>query len=82
MFLAHKLDINVGAFNSVYLGYLGKETHLIQEAVEMCESLADRQLAIITNGFTDVQTSRIGSSPLFNTFERIIISWGSWIPEA
>ncbi|CAM4413141.1 2-haloalkanoic acid dehalogenase [Bacillus manliponensis] len=74
LFLAHELEINADTFNSVYLGYLGNETHIVQGAVELCDNLAGCRLAIITNGFTDVQTSRIGSSPLSNTFEHIIIS--------
>ncbi|MDQ0272124.1 YjjG family noncanonical pyrimidine nucleotidase [Cytobacillus purgationiresistens] len=53
---------------------MSKETHLVQGAVELCENLAGCRLAIITNGFTDVQTSRIASSPLSKTFEHIIIS--------
>jgi 2-haloacid dehalogenase len=74
LFLAHELEINADTFSSVYLGYLGNETHLVQGAVELCDNLTGCRLAIITNGFTDVQTSRIGSSPLCNTFEHIIIS--------
>ncbi|MCP3740442.1 YjjG family noncanonical pyrimidine nucleotidase [Rossellomorea sp. BNER] len=74
LFLAHELEINADMFNSVYLRYLGKETHLVRGAVELCENLASYRLAIITNGFPDVQTTRIGSSPLRNTFEHIIIS--------
>ncbi|CAG9614875.1 Putative HAD-hydrolase YfnB [Bacillus rhizoplanae] len=74
LFLAHELEINADTFSSVYLRYLGMETYLVQGAVELCDNLSGCRLAIITNGFTDVQTSRIGSSPLCNTFERIIIS--------
>ncbi|QED48006.1 YjjG family noncanonical pyrimidine nucleotidase [Cytobacillus dafuensis] len=74
LFLTHELEINADTFNSIYLGYLGKETHLVQGAVELYDNLAGCRLAIITNGFTDVQTSRIGRSPLCNTFEHIIIS--------
>jgi 2-haloacid dehalogenase len=74
LFLAHELEINADTFSSVYLGYLGKETHLVHGAVELFDNLAGCRLAIITNGFTDVQTSRIGSSPLCNNFEHIIIS--------
>ncbi|MGC5327569.1 YjjG family noncanonical pyrimidine nucleotidase [Brevibacillus sp. SYSU BS000544] len=74
LFLACNLGINAEAFSNVYLGYLGKEIHLIQGAVELCENLAGCRLAIITNGFANVQTSRIGGSPLSNTFEHIIIS--------
>ncbi|PEJ33577.1 noncanonical pyrimidine nucleotidase, YjjG family [Peribacillus butanolivorans] len=74
LFLKHELEIHAEVFSGVYLGYLSKEIHLIQGAMEVCENLADCRLAIITNGFTDVQTSRIGGSPLSNTFEHIIIS--------
>ena len=74
LFLLHKLEIDAEAFSEAYLGYLGQETHLIEGAVELCEKLADYRLAIITNGFTDVQLSRIGNSPLRHTFEHIIIS--------
>ncbi|WP_240377178.1 YjjG family noncanonical pyrimidine nucleotidase [Bacillus piscicola] len=74
LFLAHELEIDADTFSRVYLGYLGNETHLVQGAVEVCDNLAGCRLAIITNGFTDVQTSRIESSPLCHTFEHIIIS--------
>ncbi|MEY2196389.1 YjjG family noncanonical pyrimidine nucleotidase [Neobacillus sp. BF23-41] len=74
LFLTQELEINADTFSSVYLGYLGKETHLVQGAVKLCENLVSCRLAVITNGFRDVQTSRIGRSPLCNTFEQIIIS--------
>lgn len=74
MFLSHKLEIDADTFSSVYLRYLGKEVHLVSGAEELCGNLVGCRLAIITNGFKGVQTSRIGSSPLCNTFERIIIS--------
>ncbi|MED3689894.1 YjjG family noncanonical pyrimidine nucleotidase [Peribacillus butanolivorans] len=74
LFLKHELGIQAEVFSGVYLGYLSKEIHLIKGAVELCDNLAGCRLAIITNGFTDVQTSRIGGSPLCNTFEHIIIS--------
>lgn len=74
LFLAHELEINADMFSSVYLGYLGNETHLVQGAVELCDKLAGCRLAVITNGFMDVQTSRIKRSPLCNTFDHMIIS--------
>ena len=74
LILMHGLDIDAETFSSVYLDYLGKETHLVQGAVELCEGLTDYRLAIITNGFTAVQTARIENSPLCNTFEHIIMS--------
>ncbi|MCL6574017.1 MAG: YjjG family noncanonical pyrimidine nucleotidase [Bacillus sp. (in: Bacteria)] len=74
LFLRHKLSIDPKGFNRVYLGYLGMEIHLIEGAFDLCASLAGIQLAVITNGFKAVQLSRIGSSPLVNTFKHIIVS--------
>lgn len=74
LIVKRELDINAQEFSRVYLDYLGKETHLVPGAVELCKSLADYRLAIITNGFTAVQTARIENSPLCNTFEHIIMS--------
>ncbi|MBA9028302.1 YjjG family noncanonical pyrimidine nucleotidase [Peribacillus huizhouensis] len=74
LFLAYDLEIDADTFSSAYLGYLGKEVHLVSGAEELCGNLVSCRLAIITNGFKDVQTARIESSPLCNTFEHIIIS--------
>ena len=74
LFLEHNLEIDAATFNDVYLTYLGKEVHLVPGAVDLCNSLTGCRLAIITNGFTNVQKSRIEGSPLCNTFEHLIIS--------
>lgn len=74
LFLTHDIQINPDIFNSTYLGYLGKESHLVYGAVKLCDSLADCRLAIISNGFMDVQKSRIANSPLCNNFEYLITS--------
>ena len=74
LFIMHGLDIDAETFSRVYLNYLGMETHLMQGSVELCKSLADYRLAIITNGFTAVQMARIDNSSLCHTFEHIIIS--------
>ena len=74
LFLRHELDIDAEMFSRVYLEYLGRETHPVRGAVELCEKLVDYRLAIITNGFTAVQTARIENSALRNTFEHIIMS--------
>ncbi|WP_040225227.1 YjjG family noncanonical pyrimidine nucleotidase [Bhargavaea cecembensis] len=74
LFLAQQLEIEADLFNARYLGYLGKEISLVDGAVEICEHLAGCRMAVITNGFNDVQKSRIGGSPLCNTFEQIITS--------
>ncbi|WP_172368938.1 YjjG family noncanonical pyrimidine nucleotidase [Sporosarcina jiandibaonis] len=74
LFFLHELEINAEAFSCAYLEYLGKKTHLVKGAVELCGKLSCYRMAIITNGFTDVQKSRIEGSPLSNMFEHIIIS--------
>ncbi|WP_459502334.1 YjjG family noncanonical pyrimidine nucleotidase [Bacillus sp. C1] len=74
LFLTHELEINADIFSSTYLGYLGMEIHMVAGAVDLCNMLADCRLAIITNGFADVQKARIKGSPLSDTFEHIIIS--------
>ncbi|NRR19990.1 YjjG family noncanonical pyrimidine nucleotidase [Brevibacillus sp. MS2.2] len=74
LFKAVQLDIDAEVFGSAYLESLGKEVHLVPGAVELCNSLEDCRLVIITNGFASVQTARIAASPLCNTFEHLIIS--------
>jgi 2-haloacid dehalogenase len=74
LFLSHELEIDAEAFSRAYLEYLGNKTHLVQGAVELCDNLSGYRMAIITNGFTDVQKSRVEGSPLCKLFEHIIIS--------
>lgn len=74
LFLNYNLEMDPNRFNSVYLDYLGKEVHLVPGAVELCSSLAGCRLAVITNGFGEVQKSRISGSPLSGAFEEIIVS--------
>lgn len=74
LFLQHELDIDAQVFSRSYLEFLGRETHPVQGAVELCEKLVEYRLAIITNGFATVQKARIQNSALRNTFEHIIIS--------
>ncbi|WP_025717621.1 YjjG family noncanonical pyrimidine nucleotidase [Paenibacillus sp. 1-18] len=74
LFSVHELDFNPDAFSAAYLRYLGEGAFLIDGAVEICEKLSDRRLAIITNGIKEVQTSRIQLSPLRDVFEQVIIS--------
>lgn len=74
LFDLHGLDMDAALFGQTYLDNLGKEAHLIEGVAEMLSGLADCRLAIVTNGFKDVQFSRIGRSVLNNTFEAIITS--------
>lgn len=74
LFREYGLELDAQQFNRVYLEYLGKEVHLMPGAAEICSSLADCRLAVITNGFGEVQKSRISGSSLNNAFEQIIVS--------
>ncbi|MFC5602527.1 YjjG family noncanonical pyrimidine nucleotidase [Sporosarcina koreensis] len=74
LFELHSLDIDAEVFGQTYLDYLGKEIHVIDGVEEMLESLGDSRLAILTNGFKEVQDARINGSPLKNSFEAIITS--------
>ncbi|GAA4854987.1 YjjG family noncanonical pyrimidine nucleotidase [Paenibacillus vulneris] len=74
LFLEHELEIDAVLFNQDYLGFLGEQSHLVQGAEKVINALSHKRLAIITNGFTNVQTSRINNSPIGGKFEHIIIS--------
>ncbi|WP_042478252.1 YjjG family noncanonical pyrimidine nucleotidase [Bacillus ndiopicus] len=74
LFLEYELEIDAVVFNQDYLRFLGEQTHLIQGAEKVIKVLSHKRLAIITNGYTDVQIARINNSPLAGAFEQIIIS--------
>ncbi|MCM3570526.1 YjjG family noncanonical pyrimidine nucleotidase [Neobacillus mesonae] len=74
LFVHEELEVNAAEFSRVFLKYLGQGTYLVPGAVEVVSSLQDQQLAVITNGFGDVQKSRIAGSPLAHSFEQIIVS--------
>lgn len=70
LFMQHNLQYNPEEFSEAYLRFLGEGTFLIQGAVELCGALEGCRLAIITNGFKDVQLSRIQGSPLARPLSR------------
>ncbi|MDN7241003.1 YjjG family noncanonical pyrimidine nucleotidase [Planococcus sp. N028] len=74
LFLEHDLETDARLFSSSYLSHLGKEAHLMPGAEELCCKLSGYKLAIITNGFMEVQHARIENSPLCGKFEHIIVS--------
>ncbi|MFD1706334.1 YjjG family noncanonical pyrimidine nucleotidase [Siminovitchia sediminis] len=74
LFSEHALEMDAVVFNQDYLKFLSQQTHLVQGAEKVINKLSDKRLAVITNGYTDVQTSRINHSPLKDAFEHIIIS--------
>lgn len=74
LFQEHKLETDAGLFSTSYLGHLGKEAHLMPGAEKLCSALAEYELAIITNGFKEVQHARLENSPLSDCFSHIIVS--------
>lgn len=69
------LGLDAGEFSLVYLAELGAQAHLIDGALELVEGLrVDHRIAIITNGISDVQRSRLARSPLASAVEHIVIS--------
>ncbi|PKH10092.1 YjjG family noncanonical pyrimidine nucleotidase [Planomicrobium sp. MB-3u-38] len=74
LFLEHRSDKDPIAFSSAYLSYLGKEAHLMAGALEVLEQLSHCRLVIMTNGFGEVQTSRLKNSDLGQHFDHIVIS--------
>lgn len=74
LFQAHALDLDPVSFGRVYLENLGKEVHIINGVTKMLARCANYRLAVVTNGFKDVQRARIDRSALHNTFEAIITS--------
>ncbi len=84
LFLQHKLDIDAELFGKTYLENLGKEVHLIAGVKELIEGLSECRLALLTNGFNDVQHARMNRSIFSKSFEVIITSEeaGSQKPQA
>lgn len=74
LFIEHELELDAVVFNQDYLKFLGEQTHLVQGAEKVIKALSHKRLAVITNGYTLVQTSRINNSPFEDTFEHMIIS--------
>lgn len=62
-------------FSETYLYYLGQSAHLIPGTLEILERLDGKfNMAIITNGITDVQLSRIRLSGLDRYFPHVFTS--------
>lgn len=74
LFDQYNLAIDPIDFGDLYVDNLGKESHLIDGVEDMLAGLTDYRLAVLTNGFTAAQNSRIARSPLHSTFEAIIAS--------
>jgi len=69
------IEQNAVDFSKSYLHYLGQSAHLIPGTIEVLEQLQGKyRMAIITNGITDVQFSRIRLSGLGRYFPFIFTS--------
>ncbi len=74
LFLQHGLLLNAMDFGEAYLENLGQEIHIIDGVKDMLEGLPGYRLALLTNGFKDVQHARMNNSDLAHSFEAIITS--------
>ena len=68
-------DADPGRLGTAYLAQLGRQTQLLDGALELVEELAERfQLALLTNGLAEVQRPRLAASPLGRLFPVVVIS--------
>lgn len=74
LFLEHQTDKDPIAFSDSYLHYLGRESHLMEGALGVLQNLSHCRLVVITNGFGEVQKSRLKNSNLTRFFELVVIS--------
>lgn len=84
LFSHHELTLNAKDFGEAYLENLGQEIHIIDGVKDMMEGLSGYRLALLTNGFKDVQHARMNASIFSQSFEAIITSEeaGSQKPQA
>lgn len=68
-------DVDAGRFAEGYLRRLGEGAYLLPGAQEIVELLREHaRLAIITNGFAQVQRSRFSRTAMVRHFEEVFIS--------
>ena len=76
LFDYYQISVNPVQFSASYLTALGNGTALIENAIEVVETLLEQgyQLAIITNGFYEVQTSRLSQSEIGRLIPQVFVS--------
>lgn len=74
LFALHQLPFDPIIFGQMYIQQLAQEVHLIDGVTELFSNLQDVRLAVVSNGFHEVQVSRVQKSILHDTFEAIITS--------
>ncbi len=68
-------NISPQDFSDTYLSFLARNNQLLPDAKKMIEELSkDFKLALITNGLSKVQNSRLNGSELREFFDELIIS--------
>jgi YjjG family noncanonical pyrimidine nucleotidase len=69
------LEGDAQALSVDYLEHLGRQTQLLPGAEELLDAVEARyRLAMITNGLSQVQRSRLGRSPIGSRLEALVIS--------
>ncbi|MCP5096593.1 MAG: noncanonical pyrimidine nucleotidase, YjjG family [Chloroflexi bacterium] len=75
LFDAIKQQADASQFNATYQHQLGMCSQLIDDAESLLQQLSQtHQLAIITNGLSNVQRPRLAASPITPYFESVTIS--------
>jgi YjjG family noncanonical pyrimidine nucleotidase len=69
------VDADASAFSRMYLDFLSKTSFLLPHAAEVLEYLHKKYvLILVTNGFQEVQYSRLKRAEIIDYFDPIIIS--------
>ncbi len=75
LFEAIQLKADAAGFSARYLVNLSQQSHLVEGAEAVIKALARKyQLALITNGLSDVQRPRLAGSPIAPFFQEVAIS--------
>ncbi|MCD4795836.1 MAG: YjjG family noncanonical pyrimidine nucleotidase [Candidatus Cloacimonetes bacterium] len=75
LFLQEKLSLDPEEISPVYLKYLSRGTHLLDGAEDIVKYFYGKcEIALATNGLSDVQYPRIQNSGLAKYFKHIFIS--------
>jgi 2-haloacid dehalogenase len=74
-FAKHGVSLSAEAVGETYLELLPETCVLIDQALEVCQTLSQKgRIGIITNGFENVQKKRLSGSPLAPYIQFVIVS--------
>lgn len=75
LFAEFEIDADVEEMATLFVRSLGQHGELYPEAMAVLEALAGRgQLALVTNGLSDVQRARLTRTGLSERFDAVVIS--------